>query len=120
MCMTIILIAEDAERARAALSIALAQSALGSAVQLYAHERAVALFARKPRVDDDDATLAAAGLPDRLAMLTMAADTGVTLIACQTGMAMTELAIDDLVPGVEPGGLVSVLAQPQPHQLLTI
>lgn len=120
MRLTLILIAEDAARGRAALSIALAQSALGGSVQLYAHERAVALFAKAPRADDDAAPLAAAGLPDRLAMLAMATEAGVALIACQTGMALAGLGIDDLVAGVAPGGLVSVLAQPQPHQLLTI
>lgn len=120
MCLTLILISEDAARGRAALSIALAQSALGGAVQLYAHERAVAFFAKAPRADDDAAPLAAAGLPDRRAMLAMATEAGVALIACQTGMALVGLGMDDLVAGVAPGGLISVLAQPQPHQLLTI
>lgn len=110
MSLTIMLIAEDAPRGRAALSLALAQAALGDQVRIYAHERAVMLLADAPLADDDFTACAAAGLPDRRAMLAMAIESGVTLIACQTGLAMTGLTLDDLAPGAEAGGLMSVLA----------
>lgn len=119
MSLTIILTAEDAPRARAALSLALAQAALGGRVRLYAHERAVAALAAAPRPDDDSTALKDAGLPDRSAMLTMAAESGVTLIACQTGLAMLGLEIGALVPGVEAGGLVGLLATLGDDRLVT-
>lgn len=118
MQLTILLVTEDVTRARAALSVALAQAALGGQVSLYAHERAVALLASPPRADDDSAGLAAAGLPDRLAMLAMADDSGVALIACQTGLAIQGLAMADLASGVVAGGLVGLLADRGAENLL--
>lgn len=109
--LTILLVADDATRARAALSLALATAALGRPVLLYAHERAVALLAAQLRTDDDQTALAAAGLPDRLALLDMAHESGVVLVACQTGLVLTGLSINDLAQGVEAGGLMSVLAE---------
>lgn len=113
------LVAEDARRARAALSLALAQTALGGRVRIYAHERAVAAFSRTPLHDDDSAALARAGLPDRSAMLAMAVEAGIALIACQTGIAMAGLALGDLVSGAEAGGLVCVLATLGDDRLVT-
>lgn len=110
MTLSIMLVEEDVLRARAALSLALAQAAFGGRVRVYAHERAVALLAQGLRADDDTAALAAAGLPDRLAMLAMSVESGVELIACQTGLAITGLSIDDLMPGTQAGGLVALLA----------
>ncbi|WP_066647102.1 MULTISPECIES: DsrE family protein [Sphingomonas] len=120
MSLTIMLVAEDATRARAALSLALAQAALGQDVQVYAHERAVALLADTLRSDDDSAALAAAGLPDRRAMLRMAIESGVALIACQTGLAMTGMTADDLIAGASTGGLVGILAASAPQNLVVI
>ena len=118
MNLTILLIADDAERGRAALSVALAQAALGGAVRIYAHERAVRLFTAGDRPDDDAAALAAAGLPDRLALLEMARENGIKLIACQTGIAITGASMEALAPGVEAGGLVSLLADQGPGNML--
>jgi predicted peroxiredoxin len=109
MSLTVMLIATDATRARAALSLALAAAALGEPARVYAHERAVALFAAAPRADDEGEALTAAGLPDRLALLAMAHEAGVALIACQTGLALAGAGLPDLVAGVEAGGLVSLL-----------
>lgn len=113
------LVAEDARRARAALSLALAQGALGGRVRIYAHERAVAAFRRAPLRDDDSAALARAGLPDRSAMLAMAVEADIALIACQTGLAMAGLVLGDLVSGAEAGGLVGVLATLGDDRLVT-
>jgi len=112
------LVSDDAARGRAALSLALAQAALGRPVRLYAHERAVALLVESPRDDDDSAALAAAGIPDRQAMLAMARESGITLIACQTGLALTGLSIDDLTDGVEAGGLIGLIVQRPTENLL--
>lgn len=120
MSLTIMLVAEDSARARAALSLALAQAALGKDVQVYAHERAVALFADFDRDDDDSAALSAAGLPDRRAMLRMAAESDVALIACQTGLALTGMTADGLAAGVSTGGLVGILAASASQNLVVI
>ncbi|MBY0519498.1 MAG: DsrE/DsrF/DrsH-like family protein [Sphingomonas sp.] len=120
MTLAIMLVTEDSVRARAALSVALAHVALGGRVRIYAHERAVALFAQAPRLDDETETLAAAGLPDRLAMLAMAIESGVELIACQTGLAIAGLSIGELVLGTEPGGLVALLATLGDDRLVSV
>lgn len=106
--LTILLVATDPARARAALTLATAQAALGGRVRLYAHDAAVAMLV--PGADGDDAELAAAGLPGRAALLGLAQEGGVALIACQTGLARAGLAIGVLAAGTEAGGLVGLLA----------
>lgn len=118
MSLTIMLVSEDVARARAALSLALADAALGGSPRVYAHERAVAMFARASREDDEIDALNALGLPDRPSLLAIAAIEGVTLIACQTGLAMANLSIESLVPGTEAGGLVGLLATRGDDQLV--
>lgn len=110
MNLTIVLIREEASAARAALTIALAQAALGGRVRMFGHERAAALLASAPHADDETRALAEHGLPDRLALLAMAAEAGIELIACQTGLAILGLTAADLANGVSTGGLVGMLA----------
>ena len=50
------------------------------------------------------------GLPGRAARLAMARDGGVELLACQTGLAAAGIDFAALVAGVEPAGMVAVLA----------
>ncbi|WP_294090693.1 DsrE family protein [Sphingomonas sp.] len=116
----ILLLSDDGARGRAALSLALAESALGRPATLFAQERAVALLAAAPRADDETEALAAAGLPDRRALLAMAVESGVSLIACQTGLALTGLTLPDLVPGVEAGGLMGLAATLGEARWLTV
>lgn len=106
--LTIIAATGDAERFRAALSLACAHAALGGATRLYCHEAAVALLV--PGSDPGDAGLAAKGLASRAQLVAEAQESGVMLIACQTGLAAAGIAFEMLPPGVEPGGLVSLLA----------
>jgi predicted peroxiredoxin len=116
--LTIVLIATDPVRVRAALTLAISQVALGGRVRLYAHEHAVSMLV--PGADGDNLLLADAGLPDRQALLAMAVDAGVSLIACQTGLALCGLGIDNLVAGAEAGGLMSALADLNNDRLVTI
>jgi len=104
--MTIIVATADLARFRAALTLATAYAALGGSARVFCHEAAVALLAATPRADDGDHPT---GAPDRLTLIAMAREAAVALIACQTGMAATGLAIDQLVAGVEPGGMIGVL-----------
>ena len=108
--LAIIVSTADQARFRAAMTLALTQSALGGRVRVYAHETAVPMLARSVRADDDSDTLAENGLPDRLDLIAIALEADVAVIACQTGMAIAGLAVEDLVDGVESGGLMSVMA----------
>lgn len=87
--LTIVVAAADAERFHAALTLASAQAALGCRARIYLHANAVRLLHSGP------------------ALLVTAQELGVTLIACQTGLADAGIALPD---GVEAGGMVSLLA----------
>lgn len=116
--LTILAATADIERFRAALSLACAHAAVGGNARLYCHEAAVALLL--PGADAGDDTLAATGLATRAQLLAEALDSGVTLIACQTGLAAQGIAFDTLATGVEPGGLVSLLAGLNDDRLVTL
>lgn len=106
--LTLIVATGDVERFRAALALTCAHAALGGRTRLYAHEGAVPLLV--PGADPGDAALPARGLATRSQLLAEAREAGVALIACQTGLAANGVPFDLLPPGVEPGGLISLLA----------
>lgn len=116
--LTIIAATADAERFRAALSLACTHAALGGRTRLYCHEAAVELLVSG--ADPGDAALPAKGLATRAQLLAEALESGVTLVACQTGLATAGIAFDMLAPGVEPGGLVSLLAGLGEDRLVTL
>lgn len=116
--LTIIAATGEVERFRAALSLACAHVALGGAVRVYCHEAAVTLL--MPSADPDDAPRAATGLASRAQLLDEALASGVRLIACQTGLAAAGITFDALPAGVEPGGLVSLLASLGDDRLVTL
>lgn len=108
--LTIIVASDDPARFRAALTLAISQTALGGKARVYCHETSVALLTRASDVDAEGKRLAAAGLPDRAALLAMALEGGVELTACQTGLALCGVALAELVEGVAAGGLMGVMA----------
>jgi predicted peroxiredoxin len=116
--LTILVATADIERFRAALSLACAHAALGNPARVYCHEAAVALLV--PGNDPNDAELAGKGLASRAQLLGESRESGVTLIACQTGLAAAGIAFDTLAAGVEPGGLVSLLAALGDDRLVTL
>lgn len=116
--LTIIVATADVERFRAALSLACAHAALGAATRLYCHERAVALLL--PGEDPEDGQHLAAGLPTRTQLLHEAQANGIGLIACQTGLAAAGIPFNTLPPGIEAGGLVSLLAGLGDDRLVTL
>ena len=118
--LAIIVASPDPARFRTALTLAVAQTALGGKVRLYCHEASVALLARTERADDDSVALAATGLPDRHGLIAMALAGGVSLIACQTGLAVAGLAMDDMTAGVEAGGMMALLADLRDERLVTV
>lgn len=106
--LTLIVATGDAERFRAALTLAAANAALGGRTRVFCHERAAALLAAK--ADPQAAELRAAGLPDLPSLIETTTACGVVLIACQTGLALAGLAEGDLPAGAETGGMVGLLA----------
>lgn len=116
--LTIIVTSTDPSRFHAALSIAAASAATDAPVRVYLHADAVALAA-PPYACLDDARYAAAGLPTLAQLIDEVRAMGVRLIACQTGLALTALDASTLGPGVEAGGLVSLLAALGEDRLVT-
>lgn len=88
--LTILVTRAEPGRLPTVLTIAAASAALGGTARVYFHEDAVRLLA------DAD--------------LSLATDSGVALIACQTGLAAAGLDLSALDPAIEAGGLVSLLA----------
>ncbi|MEJ7925388.1 DsrE family protein [Sphingobium sp. AN641] len=108
--LKIILTVADAERLRGALVLACAQAALGEDTALFLQLDAVALL-RPPIIAPRDADHAAAGLPPLATLLAEALALGVTLTACQSGLALAGLDADDLPPGIDTGGPVQFLRE---------
>ena len=100
--LNLIVLSDDAERLRGALVLALTQMALGAQV---------------PR----DADHAAHGLPGLAALIEEALDAGVSVIACQSGLALAGLDVSVLDPRITVGGPLSFMqALGADGQLVTI
>jgi predicted peroxiredoxin len=110
---------DDAERLRGALTLAMAHMALGGEARVFLQLDAVRLLA-PPISGPRDADHAAHGLPTLAALVTEALDSGVAIIACQSGLALAGLAADALDPRITAGGPVSFLQSIGPEDRLTI
>ncbi|KQM93121.1 hypothetical protein ASE70_14735 [Sphingomonas sp. Leaf22] len=108
--LTVVVVAPDPDRFRAALTLACAAAALGGRTRVYLHEGAVALLA----MDGS----APAGLPNLTELRAVAIESGVELIACQTGLALAGLAADDAM--VAAGGMIDLLATLADDRLVTL
>lgn len=106
--LTILITTDDRVRFRAALSLACAQAALGGRVRIFCQEEAAVLLANRPDADAD--RLQSSGLADIPALIDAARDIGVELIVCQSGLSAARLGLDVLIPGVESGGVIGILA----------
>ena len=107
--LTIVVAQPDPDRWRAALTMGCAAAALGGRTRVYLHEGAVALLAM--------AGGAPPGLPDPTELRAIAAENGVELIACQTGLALAGLAADN--ERVAAGGMIDLLATLGDDRLVT-
>lgn len=116
--LTILIAIGDRARFRAALSLATAQAALGGRVRLMCQEEAVGLLADRP--DPDATRLAATGLADIPTLVEAAIEMGVSLIACQSGLAAHALAPEALFAGTESGGVVGLLATLDEDRLVMV
>src|SRR5690606_37460472 len=108
--LRIIVACADSERLRAALVTASAQAALGGKAAVFLQLDAVALL-RAPIAARLDDAHEAAGLPTLALLLEDAVALGVTLFACQSGLALSNLSASDLPKGVEMSGPVVFLQQ---------
>jgi predicted peroxiredoxin len=115
--LTLLIPTPDRVRFRAALSLACAQGALGGRVRVFCQEEAVSLFA--DRADPDATQLQRVGLPDIPTLIEAARNCGVAFIVCQTGLAAAKLEMTALVPGVEAGGMVGILATLDDDRLIS-
>lgn len=108
--LTIIVTTADAERLRSALLLAAAQAALGGKATIFLQLDAVALL-RAPIVAPQDASHQAAGLPSLASLIEDAMALHVGMILCQSGMALAGMTMDELPPGIQIGGPISLLQQ---------
>lgn len=108
--LTIVVTTADAERLRGALLLAAAQAALGGAAAIFLQLDAVALL-RPPVVAPRDGDHRAAGLPDLAALLADSLDLGVTISACQSGLALCGMSAAELPEGVGIAGPIGFLQQ---------
>jgi predicted peroxiredoxin len=108
--LRIVVATADAERLRGALVMAAAQAALGGRAALFLQLDAVALL-RHPMSAPLDEAHRAAGLPALGQLVEEALGLGVTILACQSGLALAGLSAQHLPDGVEVGGPVGFLQQ---------
>lgn len=117
--LTIILTGRDAERLYSALSIAATQAAAGGGARIFCEGLSTALLAdQTPALFDSQRQTN--GLPTLSELREEALVLGVRLIACQGGMALAGLALDQLGDGVEAGGLTSVMTSLGEDRLVTL
>lgn len=106
--LNILVLTDDAERFRGALTLALARAALGGPVRLFLQLDAVRLLhdaAPAPR--DGDHGLH--GLPTLAVLIDEALEAGVAVLACQSGLALAGLDAAALDARIETGGPISFL-----------
>lgn len=106
--LKIIVLTADAERFRGALTVAAAQAAAGGSAALFLQHEAVRLL--QDHSAPGDAAHAAAGLPTLAMLLEEALDLGVTLVACQSGLALAGIDLCALPPRVQAGGTLHFLS----------
>lgn len=101
--LRIVVATADAERLRGALVLASAQAALGGAASIFLQLDAVALL-REPVQAPEDAAHLAAGLPSLSQLIAEALALDVGILACQSGMALHDVAASELPDGISISG----------------
>ncbi len=113
------LIFAEANHARlhAGLTLACGAAALDRPVMLFFHGESVAALA-PGRHWQGDVPLVAAGIPSLANLFASAADLGVEIMACQSGLHLCGLSPAALHDGVEAGGMIAFLAAARDAELL--
>lgn len=115
--LTMLVAVADAERLHAALTFAAAGAAMGSTIRLHLHEGAVSLL-RAPITAAGDAARAKSGLPTLSEILEEALNLGVSVTACQSGLALAGLDLAQLDSRIGAQGPVGLLSELGDDQLL--
>lgn len=106
--LNIIVLTDDAERFRGALTLALANQALGSNSRVFLQLDAVRLLNVNITAPLDHEH-SMHGLPNLPQLINEALMDGVSLVVCQSGLALAGLEACSLDPRIETGGPVSFL-----------
>jgi len=114
--VTIVVAGADPARLHAALSVAAAWAALDRRARIFLQADAVGLL-RAPSTPDDERN-SQAGMPTLRELLEESLALGVTVVACQSGLALAGMSVEDLPAGIETGGLVEMLSKHRDDQLL--
>ena len=114
--LSIVVAGTDPARLHAALTVAAAWAALDRPARLFLQAEAVGLL--RPGRDPGETGKGATGLPSLTELLAESQAIGVTIIACQSGLALAGMSAEDLPAGVESGGLVGFLAERGDDQLM--
>jgi len=114
--LSIVVSGEDCARLHAALSMAAAWAALDRPARIFLQAESVALL-RESR-GEDDRKRRDAGLPTLAELLEESLALGVSVTACQSGLAFVGLSAEDLPDGVDMGGLIDFLARSSPDDQL--
>lgn len=104
--LRIVVLTDDAERFRGALTIAAAHAALGGDAALFLQLDAVRLL-RAPYTAPMDITHSAAGLPTMAQLVEDALSLGVRLMVCQSGLALAGLDLVSCDARIEASGPVA-------------
>lgn len=115
--LTIIVATADPARLHAALSVAAAHAALDRPTRMFLQGEAVVLL-RSPIRWAEDERYSASGLPTLGELLAEAAAIGVRITACQSGLALALMELNDLPPGIDTGGILELLTRHGADQLL--
>ena len=107
--LTIVVAEEHAGRLRTALMLALAQAALGGRARLFLDAPAVVML-RLPVRAEDDPRQEAAGQPALARLVEEAADAGIAITLCQTGLQLAGASAGEFDSRVEFGGMIGLLA----------
>ena len=116
--LTIIVTGNDPEKLYSALSVAVAHAACGGDARLFCEGLAVTALHTIEATHDRQRM--ENGLPTLTELRKESCTLGVRLVACQGGMALAGLEIDELGSGVEAGGLTSVIASLGDDRLVTL
>jgi predicted peroxiredoxin len=115
--LALLLTAADPARLRAALLLALCEAALDGAPRLFVQGLAAGLLAPPiTSLEDEDAR--AAGEPVLAELLDEVLAAGISVSACQSGLAIAGVAAELLDPRIAIGGLIGFLAAVGPQDRL--
>jgi len=115
--LNILLVSDDSERFRGALTLALSHVALNGQARLFLQLDAVRMLA-PPIAGPLDSDYSSLGMPVLTALVDEALENGITIVACQSGLALAGLDASILDPRIEAGGPVSFLQAVQPEDRL--